>query len=86
MMKRQMEDAHRQSERNLSFQFDYESFLIEYDHAIKYGNEIEKNEARRLFNDLIVYTSERYNRKKREEGNHMPSFYYVDKDSERKRG
>lgn len=86
MMKRQMEDARQQSGRNLSFQFDYESFLIKYDHAIKYGNDNEKDMARRLFDDLIVYISERYNRKKKEEGNHMPSFYYIDKDSERKRG
>lgn len=85
-MKRQMEDARQQSGRNLSFQFDYESFLIKYDHAIKYGNDNEKDMARRLFDDLIVYISERYNRKKKEEGNHMPSFYYIDKDSERKRG
>lgn len=86
MMKRQMEDARQQSGRNLSFQFDYESFLIKYDHAIKYGNDNEKDMAKRLFDDLIVYISERYNRKKKEEGNHMPSFYYIDKDSERKRG
>lgn len=85
MMRKQVEDARQQFVHNLSFQFNYEEFFVMYQSIMRYGEEEEKRCAGDILESLVDAISEHYYTKKRQESLHMPSFYYVDKDSERRK-
>lgn len=85
MMRKQVADARQQFAHNLSYQLNYEDFFVMYDTVMRYGEDADRGAAGEVLCQMASAIAQHYKMKKRQEGVHMPSFYYIDKDSERRK-